>query len=171
MRCGAAWCATMCLRELTYTNREFSGAQAHEYGFATFVDANPLARAKAIAAEIANRNPHAERAAKRLFNSLPPRLGRRDPDGGKRRTAGPDRHQEPDRGGDEPDGEAQRAVRRSVSGPSIRRRAVIGLLASLPFAPAARAINGPVTVFEARRIVTMESAQPHARFAAVAGAV
>lgn len=56
------------LRELTYTNREFSGEQAGELGFATLVDANPLARANAIAAEIANRNPHAQRAAKRLFN-------------------------------------------------------------------------------------------------------
>lgn len=56
------------LRELTYTNREFTGAQAGEYGFATIVDANPVARATAIAAEIANRNPHAQRAAKRLFN-------------------------------------------------------------------------------------------------------
>ena len=56
------------LRELTYTNREFTGAQALEYGFATVVDANPVARATAMAAEIANRNPHAQRAAKRLFN-------------------------------------------------------------------------------------------------------
>ena len=55
------------LRELTYTNREFSGADAQTLGFATVVDANPLARANAIAAEIANRNPHAQRAAKRLF--------------------------------------------------------------------------------------------------------
>ena len=56
------------LRELTYTNREFTGEQAGEYGFATFVDANPVARATAIAQDIANRNPHAQRAAKRLFN-------------------------------------------------------------------------------------------------------
>jgi enoyl-CoA hydratase/carnithine racemase len=56
------------LRELTYTNREFSGAEAGELGFATYVDADPVARASAIAAEIANRNPHAQRAAKRLFN-------------------------------------------------------------------------------------------------------
>ena len=55
------------LRELTYTNREFTGEQAQEYGFATLLDANPLTRARAIAAEIANRNPHAQRAAKRLF--------------------------------------------------------------------------------------------------------
>lgn len=57
------------LRELTYTNREFTGSQALEYGFATIVDANPVARATAIAAEIANRNPQAQRAAKRLFNA------------------------------------------------------------------------------------------------------
>lgn len=56
------------LRELTYTNREFSGAEARELGFATYVDANPVTRATAIAADIANRNPHAQRAAKRLFN-------------------------------------------------------------------------------------------------------
>jgi enoyl-CoA hydratase/carnithine racemase len=56
------------LRELTYTNREFNGEQALQYGFATMVDPNPVARATAIAHEIANRNPHAERAAKVLFN-------------------------------------------------------------------------------------------------------
>jgi enoyl-CoA hydratase/carnithine racemase len=56
------------LRELTYTNREFTGEQAGQYGFATLVDSNPVARATAIAADIANRNPHAQRAAKRLFN-------------------------------------------------------------------------------------------------------
>ena len=56
------------LRELTYTNREFAGEQAGEYGFATIVDPNPVARATAIAAQIADRNPDAQRAAKRLFN-------------------------------------------------------------------------------------------------------
>ncbi len=56
------------LRELTYTNREFTGQQALDYGFATIVDANPVARATAIAHDIANRNPDAQRAAKRLFN-------------------------------------------------------------------------------------------------------
>ena len=55
------------LRELTYTNREFSGTEAHTLGFATILDPNPHARANAIAADIANRNPHAQRAAKRLF--------------------------------------------------------------------------------------------------------
>ncbi len=56
------------LRELTYTNREFSGSQALDYGFATIVDPDPITRATAIAQEIASRNPHAQRAAKVLFN-------------------------------------------------------------------------------------------------------
>ena len=54
------------LRELIYTNREFTGAEAQGLGLATFVDEDPLTRATAIASEIANRNPHAIRAAKRL---------------------------------------------------------------------------------------------------------
>lgn len=55
------------LRELTYTNREFSGQEAQALGFATLVDPAPQARAARIAAEIAARNPQAIRAAKRLF--------------------------------------------------------------------------------------------------------
>ena len=55
------------LRELTYTNREFNGTEALAAGFATIIDADPLARATAIAADIANRHPQAQRAAKRLF--------------------------------------------------------------------------------------------------------
>ena len=58
------------LRELVYTNRQFSGEEAEEYGLATYVDADPHARAKAIADEIADRNPHAIRAAKRLSNAM-----------------------------------------------------------------------------------------------------
>jgi enoyl-CoA hydratase/carnithine racemase len=58
------------LRELVYTNREFSGAEALELGLATFVEADPLARAQAIAHEIANRNPESVRAAKRLFDTM-----------------------------------------------------------------------------------------------------
>lgn len=58
------------LRELVYTNREFNGVQAGEYGFATHVVDEPLERATSIAAEIADRNPHAIRAAKRLANSM-----------------------------------------------------------------------------------------------------
>lgn len=55
------------LRELVYTNREFTGTQAQSLGLATFVAEDPVTRAEAIAAEIANRNPEAIRAAKRLF--------------------------------------------------------------------------------------------------------
>lgn len=58
------------LRELVYSNREFSGAEAHGLGLATMVDEDPLARAHAIAAEIAARNPEAVRAAKRLFDVM-----------------------------------------------------------------------------------------------------
>ncbi len=58
------------LRELVYTNREFTGEEAQEYGLATLVDDDPLARASAIASEIANRNPHAIRAAKRLHAGM-----------------------------------------------------------------------------------------------------
>ncbi len=56
------------LRELTYTNREFSGEEALGLGFATLVDADPLTRAMALAREIARRNPSGIRAAKSLFN-------------------------------------------------------------------------------------------------------
>jgi enoyl-CoA hydratase/carnithine racemase len=58
------------LRELTYTNREFSGAEAFGLGFATYVDENPHAKAMVIAHEIANRNPDAMREAKALFNEF-----------------------------------------------------------------------------------------------------
>ncbi len=58
------------LRELVYTNREFTGAEAKEIGLATYVDTDPVARATAIASEIANRNPHAIRAAKRLHAGM-----------------------------------------------------------------------------------------------------
>lgn len=58
------------LRELTYTHREFSGEEAQRFGFATHVDADPLARAMALAHEIAGKNPHAVRAAKRLSERM-----------------------------------------------------------------------------------------------------
>jgi enoyl-CoA hydratase/carnithine racemase len=54
------------LRELVYTNREFTGAEAREIGLATILDEDPVARALDIAETIAHRNPHAIRAAKRL---------------------------------------------------------------------------------------------------------
>ena len=56
------------LRELSYTHREFSGDEAVRLGFATHADANPLARAMALAQEIAAKSPQAVRAAKALAN-------------------------------------------------------------------------------------------------------
>jgi enoyl-CoA hydratase/carnithine racemase len=54
------------LRELIYTNREFTGVEAQALGLATHVDDNPRERALALARQIALKNPHAIRAAKRL---------------------------------------------------------------------------------------------------------
>jgi len=56
------------LRELTYTAREFGGEEAVRLGFATRVADDPRAEALALAREIAARNPHAIRGAKRLYN-------------------------------------------------------------------------------------------------------
>jgi len=56
------------LRELTYTAREVTGLEAVGLGLATLADSDPLARALALAQNIAGRNPHAVRAAKALFN-------------------------------------------------------------------------------------------------------
>jgi enoyl-CoA hydratase/carnithine racemase len=56
------------LRELTYSAREFSGEEALQHGFASHLDADPAARAMAIAREIADKDPAAIRAAKSLFN-------------------------------------------------------------------------------------------------------
>ena len=58
------------LRELTYTNREFSGEEALGLGFATMIDEVPLARATALAETIANKNPDAIRGSKRLFKVM-----------------------------------------------------------------------------------------------------
>ena len=58
------------LRELVYTNREFTGAEAQEYGLATHVTEDPLGKANDIANEIANRNPEAIRGAKRLSEAM-----------------------------------------------------------------------------------------------------
>ena len=59
------------LRELIYTHREFNGEQARDYGIATWVDADPLARATAIAQAVAAQSPHAVRASKALCNRVP----------------------------------------------------------------------------------------------------
>jgi enoyl-CoA hydratase/carnithine racemase len=54
-------------RELTYTARQFSGAEAVELGLATQVADDPHGAAMALAAQIAARSPRAVRSAKRLF--------------------------------------------------------------------------------------------------------
>jgi enoyl-CoA hydratase/carnithine racemase len=56
------------LRELTYTNREFNGTEAHAHGFVTHLSDDPHAKAMELAHVIANKNPHAIRGAKRLCN-------------------------------------------------------------------------------------------------------
>ena len=56
------------VRELTYTGRIFDAAQAFDYGFVTRICDDPRAEALALAADIAAKNPHAVRAAKRLLN-------------------------------------------------------------------------------------------------------
>ncbi len=55
-------------KELTYTGRVISGREAHELGLVTHVSDDPLAAARALAAEIAGRSPDAVRGAKRLFD-------------------------------------------------------------------------------------------------------
>jgi enoyl-CoA hydratase/carnithine racemase len=56
-------------KELTYTARILSGAEAAELGLVTRVADDPLAAARALAAEIAGRSPDAVRAAKRLYDT------------------------------------------------------------------------------------------------------
>jgi len=63
------------IRRLTYTAEVFDGAAAQGWGFATELAEDPLARATALAGEIANRSPDAVRAAKRLISAtalMPP---------------------------------------------------------------------------------------------------
>ena len=55
------------IRELTFSGRMFSGAEALDYGFATRVSARPYEDAMAYAAEVAGKSPHTIRAAKRLL--------------------------------------------------------------------------------------------------------
>ncbi|WP_019447557.1 crotonase/enoyl-CoA hydratase family protein [Cupriavidus sp. BIS7] len=55
------------LRELIYTGRVVSGAEAVQLGLATRVCDDPRAAALAAAREIASKSPHAIRAAKRLM--------------------------------------------------------------------------------------------------------
>lgn len=56
------------LRELAYSAREFDAEEAQRLGFVTRIAEDPLAEALGLARSIAERNPHAIRAAKRLSN-------------------------------------------------------------------------------------------------------
>jgi enoyl-CoA hydratase/carnithine racemase len=55
-------------KELTFTGRTLNGTEAGALGLVTHVDDDPLAGARALAAEIAMRSPDAVRGAKRLFD-------------------------------------------------------------------------------------------------------
>jgi enoyl-CoA hydratase/carnithine racemase len=55
-------------KELTWTGRMVSGEEAVALGLATRASDNPLEDARALAAEIAARSPHAIRGAKRLLD-------------------------------------------------------------------------------------------------------
>jgi enoyl-CoA hydratase/carnithine racemase len=55
-------------KELTFTGRVLTGAEAARIGLATRAELDPLSAASAVAKEIAAQSPHAIRAAKRLLN-------------------------------------------------------------------------------------------------------
>lgn len=55
------------IRKLTYSAEQFDGSQALNWGFVTELSDTPLARAQALAADIASRSPDAIRAAKALI--------------------------------------------------------------------------------------------------------
>ena len=59
------------LRELTYTNRIFTGEEGKELGFVTHLSDDPHAKAMEIATEIASKHPQAVQLAKKLINTLP----------------------------------------------------------------------------------------------------
>src|SRR3954453_11704541 len=56
-------------KELTYTARIVSGAEAAELGLVTHVAEDPLSAAVGLAAQIAQRSPDAVRAAKKLYDT------------------------------------------------------------------------------------------------------
>jgi len=55
-------------KELAFTGRIVSGAEAASLGLVTHVADDPLAAALSLATEIAGRSPDAVRGMKRLFN-------------------------------------------------------------------------------------------------------
>lgn len=56
------------IRELTYTAKIFNATQAKEWGFITEIVDDPLAHALETARDIATKNPHAVRSAKRIID-------------------------------------------------------------------------------------------------------
>ncbi|HEU5150376.1 MAG TPA: crotonase/enoyl-CoA hydratase family protein [Iamia sp.] len=61
-------CGLDVAKELVFTARRISGAEAHALGLVTHVVDDPVAGARALAAEIAGRNPEAIQGAKELLN-------------------------------------------------------------------------------------------------------
>ncbi len=59
------------LAELTWTGRVVSGTEAQALGLLTYVDPDPLAKARSIAEAIAGRSPDAVRAAKAMMRQAP----------------------------------------------------------------------------------------------------
>lgn len=57
------------IKELILTGRKFSGEQAYDYGLATILSDTPLEDALAMARTMADRNPDAVRAGKKLLNN------------------------------------------------------------------------------------------------------
>ena len=57
------------VKELTYSGRIFSGSEAVALGLATRVSDDPRAAALVLAREIAEKSPHAIRAAKKLLDA------------------------------------------------------------------------------------------------------
>jgi enoyl-CoA hydratase/carnithine racemase len=55
------------IRKLTFSAEEFDAPQALDWGFVTELSDTPLERARAMAADIANKSPDAIRAAKALI--------------------------------------------------------------------------------------------------------
>jgi enoyl-CoA hydratase/carnithine racemase len=74
-------------KELTFTGRIVKGAEAVEIGLATRLSEHPLDDALALARDIAAKNPHAVRGAKRLLNQAS-RTSLADQFGDERATIG-----------------------------------------------------------------------------------
>ncbi len=61
-------CGLDVAKELVFTGRRITGTEARALGLVTHVDDDPVARARALATEIAGRNPAAVQGAKELLN-------------------------------------------------------------------------------------------------------